>query len=200
MTWLINEDDALKAQLSGMTVTDEKNPARPVRVWFGQPDNEITEQMYPYIVIDLVDVVEDNERSMRGLVEPSYVPEGIAPPAPGYHLVTEFPVPIGIDYQVTTYSRNPRHDRSLISQILRTRLPFKFGGVEIPQDSTIRPVFMRNFAKSDRTEGGKKLFVNVFTVRMLSEVFPSQIWMTKEATAVTVTLAKITLDIPVNSP
>ena len=55
MPYIINEDKALKALVSGITVSDSGNPTRPVGVWFGQPDNEIRQQSYPYITIDLVE-------------------------------------------------------------------------------------------------------------------------------------------------
>ncbi len=52
MPFILNEDKALKAALSGITVSDSGNPTRPVGVWFGQPDPEIRFQSYPYITID----------------------------------------------------------------------------------------------------------------------------------------------------
>ena len=54
MPYIINEDKALKTLVSGITVSDSGNATRPVGVWFGQPDNEIRQQSYPYITIDLV--------------------------------------------------------------------------------------------------------------------------------------------------
>ena len=66
MTFLISEDEALKNLLKGMTVTDQKSgSSRNVGVWFGQPDQEVTDQKYPYITIDMIDISEDFMRSMR---------------------------------------------------------------------------------------------------------------------------------------
>ena len=54
MTFLISEDEALRNLLLNMTVTDQKSnatgsPQRSVKVYFGQPDQELRDQTYPYI-------------------------------------------------------------------------------------------------------------------------------------------------------
>jgi small subunit ribosomal protein S21 len=36
-------------------------------VWFGQPDQELRDQAYPYITIDMIDIGEDVNRAMRKL-------------------------------------------------------------------------------------------------------------------------------------
>ena len=54
MPFLLNEEAALKSLLSGMTVADSGNQARPVGVFYGQPDKEIRQQSYPYLTIDLI--------------------------------------------------------------------------------------------------------------------------------------------------
>ena len=71
MTFLISEDEALRNLLKDMTVTDQKSasengPTRKVGVWFGQPDQEVRQQSYPYITIDMIDISEDFARAMRG--------------------------------------------------------------------------------------------------------------------------------------
>lgn len=43
MPFILNEDEALKTALTGITVADDANPTRPVGVWFGQPDLETLE-------------------------------------------------------------------------------------------------------------------------------------------------------------
>ncbi|MEI7999475.1 MAG: hypothetical protein WCH62_08230, partial [Candidatus Omnitrophota bacterium] len=50
MTFILAEDAAIKNYLQGLTVSDEKAPTRPVKVWFGYPDIEVTTQTYPYII------------------------------------------------------------------------------------------------------------------------------------------------------
>lgn len=192
MTFLISEDEALRNLLLGMTVTDQKaasegSTTRSVKVYFGQPDQEIRSQSYPYIVIDMIDISEDNLRAMRGMVKPIYMddPEtmpavqGLNPELP-YNPETNdwmihWPIPVNIDYQVTTYSRQPRHDREILSQILYTRIPMRFAVLE-PSDGnsegvgTVRRLDLLDISKRDVTEQGKRLFVNAFTVRVSSEI------------------------------
>jgi len=170
MTFIINEDKALKTLLKGITVSDAKNSARPVGVWFGQPDVEIREQSYPYITIDLVDIMEEKERNNRGITTLPYTPEG-ANSSTKYK--TETPIPVAIDYQVTSYARQPLHDRAIIAALLTNILPFRFGTLEIPEDKTIRRLELLGYTKRDITEQGKRLYVNVFTIRVSSEILPS---------------------------
>jgi hypothetical protein len=55
------------------------------------------------------------------------------------------------------------------------RLPFRFGQLPIPQDGTNRRLDMLGFSKRDTTEGGKRLFSNVYNIRISSELFVDQI-------------------------
>ena len=64
--FVIAEDLALKTYLAGMTVSDEKNMGRPVQVWFGYPDVEIRDQKFPFVTIDLLDIVPANDRQIQG--------------------------------------------------------------------------------------------------------------------------------------
>ena len=71
MTFLLSEDEALRNLLVDMVVTDQKSssgdgPQRKVKVYFGQPDQELRDQTYPYITIDMIDIGEDTGRAMRG--------------------------------------------------------------------------------------------------------------------------------------
>lgn len=173
MPFILNEDKALKAALTGITVSDSGNPARPVGVWFGQPDPEIRFQAYPYITIDLINVGVASEREHRGVItitasEDNYSPEGLT----GTKTVG-IPIPVNLDYQVTTYARQPRHDRQLMAELMSpTRLPFRFGGLVVPEDNSIRRLDIIGFTKRDTMEQDKRLFRNIYTVRISSELFP----------------------------
>lgn len=183
MTFILSEDKALRDLLKGLTVTDQKadggtGATRAVNVWFGQPDQEIREQKYPYITIDLIDVGEDFQRSMRGMVSPAYLPAPTTDPTGEgeYNSETQswwihMPIPVNIDYQITTYSRQPRHDRELIAQLLYTKIPLRFAILE-PDDGTVRRLDVLDISKRDVTEQGKRLFVNAITVRVSSEIAP----------------------------
>lgn len=178
MPMILNEDKAIRNLMAGITVTDDKSASRPVGVWFGQPDLEIRTQNYPYITIDLIDVVEDTSRSVQGIAPLTYVPEEWSATEQEMldgRLVSAFPIPLFLDYQLTTYARQPRHDRAIINSILKDKLPYRRGSVEVTEDGTVRPVFLVSYLKRDMTEGGKRLFRNVFNVRVLSEMFPYEV-------------------------
>lgn len=176
MTFIISEDTALKAKLSGIKVSDAKNNVRDVGVWFGQPDLEIREQSYPYITIQLVDVSEDPTRAHRGVTKLGYTPDGVANPTDA-PILTEYPIPMDLMYQINTYSRHPYHDRALITELMDNRIKVRFGWLEIPSESTVRRMDLLGYTKRDIAEQDKRLFVNVFTVRVSSELYPTQLAM-----------------------
>jgi len=191
MTFLISEDEALRNLLLGMTVNDQKATAngtpRNVKVYFGQPTQEIVSQSYPYIVIDMIDISEDTNRAMRGMVKPVYLNDPTnmvnatqTDPAVPYDPETNnwmmhWPIPVNIDYQITTYCRQPRHDRELLAQIMYNKIPLRFAVLEVDNNDaqgTLRRLDVLDISKRDVTEQGKRLFVNSFTVRVSSEISP----------------------------
>lgn len=179
MTFIISEDEALRNMLMGMTVSDNKNASRPVGVWFGQPDPEIRAQSFPFITVDLIDISEARERVMAGRVQPWYYePSGLTNDQ-SWDMF--YPTPINLDYQITTFARQPRHDRQILSQLLGLRLPLRFGSLDVVEyvtgtgtsavsQVTTRRLDTLNVVKRDLTEAGKRLFMNVFTVRISSEI------------------------------
>jgi hypothetical protein len=187
MTFLLSEDEALRNLLKDMVVTDQKatgnGTPRKVGVWFGQPDQELRDQAYPYITIDMIDVGEDTYRAMRGRVRPSYLtdPTNMVEAAQGIQAVEwdndlhgwniSYPIPVRIDYQITTYARQPRHDRELLAQLLYKKIPLRFAVLQ-PDDGTVRRLDVLDVSKRDVTESGKRLFVNAITVRVSSEIAP----------------------------
>lgn len=179
MPFIISEDEALKTLLQGITVSDSGNSARPVGVYYGQPDKDIRQQVYPYITLDLVGVREDFERAHRGVVNLTYTPEGFTPNLnedDSINQPIEFPIPVDLIYQVSTWSRQPRHDRQIMAKLFAPgRLPFRFGQLPIPQDGTNRRLDMLGFSKRDTTEGGKRLFSNVYNIRISAELFTTQL-------------------------
>jgi hypothetical protein len=171
MPFILNEDKALKLMLTGVTVSDSGNSARPVGVWFGQPDLEIRAQSYPYMTIDFLGYNEDFERSHRGEIQMPYFPEG-ANTTQQY--MTEFPIPVYLDYQITTWARQPRHDRQIMAEMATgQRIPLRYGLLIVPEDKTVRRLDFLGFTKKDTTdENGKRLFSNAYTVRISAEILP----------------------------
>jgi hypothetical protein len=171
MTFLLSEDKALREILQGLIVHDQKadnaDVPRPVGVWFGQPDQELRNQNYPYITIQMIDVARDTMREMRGKTSEEYLRNDTVDENSPF--IANRPIPVNIDYQITTYSRHPRHDRELMGQIMYNRLPFRFGTLNC-DDNTVRRLDVLDVTKRDVTEQAKRLFVNVFTVRVSSEI------------------------------
>lgn len=183
MTFIIAEDKALRTKLQGMTVSDQKadgsDAARQVGVWFGQPDQEIRSQSYPYITIDMIDIVRDTTREYRSKVKPEYIAGPDIVTADDWQIDT--PIPVYIDYQVTSYARHPRHDRQILAQLLGIKLPIRFGVLDVIESSVIdgadtintvttRRLDVMSVSKRDVTEQAKRLFVNAITVRISSEI------------------------------
>jgi hypothetical protein len=161
-----------------MTVMDQKSEnedvQRQVGVWFGQPDQELRNQNYPYVTIDMIDVSRDPSREMRGKVKPAYLEEPTQVGSSNYdsdihNWEIDRPIPVNIDYQITTYARHPRHDRELLASVLYDRLPFRFGTLNL-DDNTVRRLDVLDVTKRDITEQAKRLFVNAITVRVSSEI------------------------------
>jgi hypothetical protein len=175
MTFLLAEDKALRERLQGIVVTDQKAEAqsttRQVGVWFGQPDQELRAQVYPYITIDMIDIAHDPSREHRGRVNSESHPYVFAGKEVGENQVleTEYPIPVNIDYQITTFARHPRHDREILANLLDGRLAFRFGIIEL-EDKTTRRLDVLGVAKRDLTEQGRRLFMNAITVRISSEI------------------------------
>ena len=215
MTFLLSEDEALRNLLVGMTVTDQKSssgagPARSVKVYFGQPDQELRDQTYPYITIDMIDIAEDTSRAMRGLAKPSYLSnptymvqgvqfvqgtqsvqgvqgvQGVEYDPETNDWEIHWPIPVSIDYQITTYARQPRHDREILGQVLYKKIPMRFAVLQ-PNDGTVRRLDLLDVSKRDITEQGKRLFVNAFTVRVSSEIAPETYNQLYKALSVNVT-------------
>ena len=192
MTFLLDEDEALRNLLKDMVVTDQKSttgaePQRKVGVWFGQPDQELRDQSYPYITINMIDIGEDFQRSMRGKAKPAYMQDptvmvqgtqgtqGVQYDSDLHDWQINWPIPVNIDYQITTYSRQPRHDREILAQLLYTKIPLRFAALRTGPNTaygTNRRLDVLDISKRDITEQGKRLFVNAITVRVSSEIAP----------------------------
>lgn len=198
--FIIAEDLALKTYLNGLTVADQKNPTRPVKVWFGYPDVEIRDQSFPFLTIDLIDIVPANDRQTSGrLSDDDY--RGTRAPVAGRVYEYDLPIAYDLSYQITSFSRHPRHDRALMFQLLN-KFPSKFGNLLVPNELgtqfSARSMFLDGFVKRDAVEdetGNRRLLRNVFSIRILSEMTPRA---AQTATRIvdTVKINRITTHIP----
>ena len=197
MSFILSEDAALKNYLQGMTVSDEKAPVRPVKVYFGYPDVEITTQTYPYVIIELIDIRAASERQTSGMMVDNDYRGTLAPTANTTYRY-EIPLPYDLTYQVTAYSRHPRHDRALLYQ-LQNKFPSQYGSLQVPNELNTevayRTMFLDGFLKRDMIEDGRRLFRTVYTVRVISEMTPS-VAVTANPAVQTVEINRVTTSIP----
>lgn len=177
--FIVAEDLALKTHLSGLTVADEKSNSRQVKVWFGYPDVEVRDQAFPFVTIDLIDVLPANDRQHQGIITDNDY-RGTIAPLEGRSYSYEIPVAYDLIYQVTTYTRHPRHDRALMFQLMN-KFPSKYGKLAVPNElgteTGYRSMFLDGFVKRDAVEGetgNRRLLRNILTVRVVSEMTPSQ--------------------------
>jgi hypothetical protein len=177
--FIVAEDLALKTHLAGVTVSDEKSASRQVKVWFGYPDVEVRDQAFPFITVDLVDIIPANDRQHQGrLTDNDY--RGTIAPVSGIVYSYDAPVAYDLIYQVTSYTRHPRHDRAVMYQLMN-KFPSKYGKLAVPNElgtqTGYRSMFLDGFVQRDAGEGetgNRRLLRNILTVRVVSEMTPSQ--------------------------
>lgn len=194
--FLFAEDKALKEHLKGIVVSDLKNPERTVKVWFGYPDVELRTQEYPYLVIDLYDIQPANDRQAGGIWIDN-TNRGTQPPSSQTYSYYA-PQTYDLYYQVSSYARHPRHDRGIMLNMLNSKIPGKFGHLMVPQENGVgtvaRHMFLEGFVKRDSIEDGRRLFRNVFSIRVVSEMTPL------EALQATPQVSAINIVTPLNTP
>ena len=176
--FIVAEDLALKTHLAGLTVSDEKSASRQVKVWFGYPDVEARAQEFPFVTIDLVDIVPANDRQHQGrFTDTDY--RGTIAPVNGIVYSYNAPVAYDLIYQVTSYTRHPRHDRAVLYQLMN-KFPSKYGKLAVPNElgteTGYRSMFLDGFVKRDAVDGetgNRRLLRNVWTLRVISEMTPA---------------------------
>lgn len=184
MPFIYSEDAALKMKLQGLTVTDANAPpgGRAVPVRFRLPQDELANLSYPIIIIEHGEFYPDPEREHRGFIQLPYAPEGFAPwySGPGNADVAnspyyaDFPMPYTFNYVVTVYTRFMGvHMRPLVAQLLtEPYLPAKFGFLNVPQDGTVRSMFLVGGPDESygQDEDGKRLLKTTFLIQVYSEL------------------------------
>lgn len=190
MPWIISEDAALTAKLSGITVTDTNAPAagRTVPVlWIG-PELETQNITYPHIGIESLGWFRDPEREHSGRIQIPYAPEGYMPwwdtslppeeqcfdPADSPYYAWS-PIPYNFDYQITVNARFEReHLIPIVSQLAQWNyLHPHFGFLDVPQDGTKRSLFVNGGPERHYEPDGhdKRLVSATYNVRVCSELF-----------------------------
>lgn len=213
--FLLAEDSALKQRLQSLTVTDDRDARRPVKVFFRYPEGE-TEKEYPFITIDLLDIAFSPTRQLSELTYDytndsrmsadqrasntsiTYYPSEYASSdlsnmagTSGYLTMEQF-VAVDLMYQVSTFCRSQRHDRELTSKMLRRTFPMRPTTIAIPEDDTLRRLSLLDWRAADLLdqEAGyrKRIFRKVYTVSMNAEIPQSDLYEIKTVLEVNGTL------------
>ena len=203
--FILAEDEAIKLHFSNMTVSDDRDAARPVQVFFRYPEGE-TERHYPFITIELIDIVHAKNRQHSESFlytgragHPSnidYWPStssASSPPLAGNDLyrTTEF-TPVDLLYQVSTFTRSALHDRQLAAQMLTNVVPFKYSSIVIGADGTSRRLDLLDWSTADLLdpEAGyrKRIFRKIYTLQMNSEITTSALTGLKKVSTVSTTI------------
>lgn len=217
--FLLAEDAALKARFSTLTVSDDRNGARAVQVFFRYPESE-TERTYPFLTIEMIDIVHARNRQhseteivypktgidsrAQFLNDPSlmtYWPsrvanlENVNATGKDFIVSNEF-VPVDILYQVSTFTRSALHDRQLSSQMLSTIVPFRKGFIQVPEDGTVRRLDLLDWTTADLldSEAGyrKRIFRKIYTLQMTAEIPSTDMFGLKQIDTVVASVVPIT--------
>jgi len=205
--FLLAEDAAVKTRLTGITVTDDRKAARPVKVFFRYPEGE-TEKEFPFITIENIGL--SHARNLQHSEQTYYYNPSSAEETPtslnywpseydrdwlqandgdglGYLSAESF-VPVYLMYQISTYARSALHDRQLTSTMLKKVTPFRRGSIFVSEDDTVRRFDMLGWTNADilDQEAGyrKRIFRKVYTIQMTSELPTSDLIAVKRVTSV----------------
>ena len=209
--FLLAEDEAIKLRFSGLTVSDDRNNSRPVQVFFRYPENE-TERQYPFVTLELIDVVYARNRQ-HSIVDQYAYKEGddwaennpstvnyypsqgeITVPNDLEYLKTTEYVPVDLLYQVSTFCRSALHDRQLTAKMLYDVVPLRYNSIYIPADNTHRRLDMLDWTTADLLdpEAGyrKRIFRKIYTLQMTAELPTSDFVGVKQVTEIDTTLVQ----------
>jgi hypothetical protein len=199
--FLLAEDEAVKAKFSGITLADDRNGARPVKVFYRWPEQEM-EKAFPFITIECIGITHAEERQhsdqylygfvgtpsvgqeafMTPATSVTYWPDTdtdvdqVAGAAAGWVRTQEF-VPVNLMYQVATHTRSALHDRQLTAILMGTqRIPFRFGHLLVPADDSVRRFDCLGWQQADMHDGEagnrKMIFRKVYTLQTTAELPP----------------------------
>lgn len=173
--FLLAEDEAIKKALNNLHVYDDRDVARPVQVFFRYPEGE-TERTYPFITIEMIDLVHARNRQHSETELVYFNTAGGASAPAGWqnrpNAVTYWPsessdlsnftnknnfkvlhtnefIPVDLVYQISTFSRTALHDRQLTSTILRKIFPFRKSSINIEADGTNRRLELLDWTTAD---------------------------------------------------
>lgn len=216
--FILAEDAAIKNWFSKLTVTDDRELARPLKVFFRYPDNE-TERIYPFATIELIDIVhavsrQHSEVTLYGSTSTAASAQITGPNALTYfpstsanlsgyanmgELVTtqEF-MPVDLLYQVATFTRSALHDRQLIAAIMQNLAKFRSTYISVPEDDTLRRLQLLDWITADLLdpEAGyrKRIFRKIYTIQLSAEMRQTDVEAAHRALSITTDIINTTTD------
>lgn len=194
--FILDIDEAMKAKVDHVAwVTDEDGTKqREVKAFFRWPQTEVTDQTFPFIVVDRLSLARAADREQRSsdtLIP--YTPKGYtAPPTDEFLHTDEMPIPFDFIYQITLHSRFWFHDTRIVEQMMQDHLLPPRGGYLIVGD-TYRPLFIdgpMDATGMDPQPGGrgKRHFRKVWTCTTSGELFQKDIDFIARATTLSTTI------------
>lgn len=195
--FILDEDEALKAHLTGFTVSDEQAAARPVVVRFGYGDPELSGDIpgrqitWPFITINLLAISEEKDRAHRGVVPFTYIMGSQAAVSPVTATLAEWPIPMALDYEIVSHSRSARHDRQITAKLVGQLT--RFDSLDIDDGTVRRLDLLSGPEDSPRIDAdGKREYRTVWTVRVSSEIAAEVARAVARATGAGLTLIDLT--------
>lgn len=192
MTWLLNEDRAIKQKFADLTVSDANAPAggRKVLVRYADPEVEFGTLTFPLVLINRLQLVHMPEREHRGHAAVTYWPDGVTNEDdsrwdPDTAPRAEIAVPMDIVYQISVQVRRASHQMELAAKMaLPEYLPARFGYLEVPEDGSTRSLFVDAGPEYESGKGsdGKRLLQAHYNIRVATEIPPSIVQAAKAAT------------------
>jgi hypothetical protein len=177
--------------LQGLLVTDANAPpgGRKVPVVYRLPETEVVDYTPPVIIIEHAGWFRDPARQHSGYVHIPYAPEGYPawwadsggqnpagdsfdPNDSPYRAF--FPIPYNFDYQIEVQTRfMHEHMVPIVSALAQPgRLYDQWGYLKIPQDGTIRSLFVNGGPQLTygKDQDDKHLLTTTYNVRVCSEL------------------------------
>lgn len=182
------EEIALKAKLADLTVSDKRNAARPVGVWFRAPEREFSQTSFPFIAISFTGLSEETNRAMSYNVEAqNYLPDRV-PVDVDNQFFAPYPIPVSLSFTIEVHARDPYHDLQLLRRLLEPdKLPMRFGYLEVPTDGTIRRLDNLGWAQSDFFDGdSKRTLRKLIAIEVSAEMLPQAAWELTQVESVVV--------------
>lgn len=191
---LLAEEAALKSRISGIYAPPDAkatpgSEGTPVPVHFRFPEGEKVKVVYPFITIDFLGIQFAADRAHAGPQQvlkysPSEDTEINSDPMSDTSFVVDYPVPVDLFYQVTTWSRNPRQDRRILGQLMKQdRLPLLDGWMLIPEDETWRRLHVLSVQPlHDKDERGFVAYRNTIMLNINAELVPGEVERVKART------------------